>query len=59
LRHLQHVGACDTRAEKAVAINLADLSDLAATFWTDVSTQPPPDTVAGFSFAVVKVGAAA
>src|SRR5450759_1074966 len=28
--HLQHVGACDARAKKAVAINLADVSDLVA-----------------------------
>ena len=30
LQHLQHVGACDARAKKAVAINLADVSDLVA-----------------------------
>jgi hypothetical protein len=30
LQHLQHVGACDARAKKAVAINLADMSDLVA-----------------------------
>jgi len=28
LQHLQHVGACDARAEKAVGLNLADVSDL-------------------------------
>jgi hypothetical protein len=30
LQHLQYVGACDARAKKAVAINLADVSDLVA-----------------------------
>ena len=30
MHHLQHVGACDARAKKTVAINLADVSDLAA-----------------------------
>jgi len=30
LQHLQHVGACDARAKKAVALNLADMGDLVA-----------------------------
>ena len=30
MQQLQHVGACDARAKKAVAINLADVSDLVA-----------------------------
>jgi hypothetical protein len=30
LQHLQHIGACELRAKKAVVINLADVSDLVA-----------------------------
>lgn len=30
MQHLQHVGACDAGAKKAVPLNLADVGDLVA-----------------------------